>query len=342
MLAFEIPFTLASGNAGCFFWAHDIGGFSGERDPEAYVRWIQFGALSASLRLHSVGDRLDRRPWLWGERMERAMRSAFHLRSQLFPYIYTSVRHCYDKCLPLLRPLYLEYPKDEEAYRRRYQYFLGENLFVSPIIAKGDGSDFVAEKTVWFPPKARWYNIFSGERFEGGHEATVKAAIDEVPLFARAGTPIPMQPYTPRMGAAAVETLIVRCYPGEEGESVLYEDDGQTNGYVKGDCAWIKLRYRRDGKKIIVNVEPSQGRFEGQPRSRNYRIELPCTRKAATATLDASPAAVEYDASSWMNIVTVPTRGIDKAVKVVVETIEIDPEIPREEAAKRRRIMISI
>ncbi|MFA6291413.1 MAG: TIM-barrel domain-containing protein [Victivallales bacterium] len=341
MLAFEIPFTLASGNTGCFFWAHDIGGFYGERDPEAYVRWVQFGALSASLRLHSTGDKLDRRPWLWGEQMEGAMRSAFHLRVKLFPYIYTGVRQCHDKCLPLLRPLYLEYPNAEESYRYRHQYLFGENIFVSPVITKGAGPDFVAEKTVWFPPDSRWYNIFSGERFEGGNEVTVKAAIDEIPLYARAGTPIPMQPYTPRMSDTSMETLTVRCYPGEEGESVLYEDDGQTDGYLKGKCAWTKLYYRRCGNKTVVKVEPSQGRFKGQPRLRKYRIELPCTRKATSATLDDSPVAFEYDESSWMNIVTVPARAVGKAVEVTVETVEIDPDIPRANAAKHRREIIN-
>jgi alpha-glucosidase (family GH31 glycosyl hydrolase) len=336
MLAFEIPFTLASGNTGCFFWAHDIGGFHGERDPEAYVRWVQFGALSASLRLHSTGHKLDRRPWLWGEQMEAAMRDAFHLRSQLFPYIYTSVRHTCDTCQPLLSPLYLEFPNHEEAYRHRYQYLFGENLFVSPIIHKGEGPDFVAEKIVWFPPQARWFHFFSGERFEGGHEETVLAAIHEIPLFARAGMPIPMQPYTPRMGTDAIETLIVRCYPGDAGESVLYEDDGQTDGYVNGKCAWTKLRYSRDGTKVRVRIEPSQGHFEGQPRSRDYRIELPCTTKATSAMLDGSPVAVGYDVGSWMNHVMVPTRGVDQAVEVIVETLEIDPAIPREKGVQRR------
>ena len=132
-----------------------------------------------------------------------------------------------------------------------------------------------------------------------------------------------MQPYTPRMATTAIDTLIVRCYPGEEGESLLYEDDGQTDGYLKGDCAWTKLRYRRDGIKNIVRIEPSQGSFKGRPRSRKYRIELPCTRKAINATIDGSPVAVEYEESSWMNIVTVSARDIGKAVEVMVEADEL-------------------
>ena len=72
MLRFEVDLTTTSGNAGCFFWAHDIGGFYDGLDPELYTRWTQFGLLSSSLRIHSVvGEKSDRRPWLWGKRQER-------------------------------------------------------------------------------------------------------------------------------------------------------------------------------------------------------------------------------------------------------------------------------
>ena len=328
MLAFEIPFTLASGNAGCFFWAHDIGGFYGERDPEAYTRWVQFGALSATLRLHSTGEELDRRPWLWGERMESAMRAAFHLRSTLMPYIYTSVRHCHDRSLPLMRPMYLEHPRDEAAYKHRYQYYLGDDLLVSPVITPGEGPDMVAQKTVWFPPGC-WYNMLTGERFEGGCEETVRASIDEIPLYARGGAPIPMQLYTPRMTTTQIETLIVRCYPGETNDSLLYEDDGQSKGYLKGRYAWTRLGYSRSVAGICVRIDPSEGRFDGQPKERGYRIELPCTHKARSAMLDGAPVPVDFDAETLTNIIRIPPRGIDKMVEVLVDTSEIDPLIMR-------------
>lgn len=71
MLRFEVDLTTTSGNAGCFFWAHDIGGFYDGLDPELYTRWTQFGLLNSSLRIHSVvGEKSDRRPWLWGKRVK--------------------------------------------------------------------------------------------------------------------------------------------------------------------------------------------------------------------------------------------------------------------------------
>lgn len=71
MRRFEVDLTTTSGNAGCFFWAHDIGGFYDGLDPELYTRWTQFGLLNSSLRIHSVvGEKSDRRPWLWGKRVK--------------------------------------------------------------------------------------------------------------------------------------------------------------------------------------------------------------------------------------------------------------------------------
>ena len=65
-LMFEVPFTTYSGNVGCFFWAHDLGGFYGKRNPEQFARWMQFGLTNATFRIHSTEEDLDRRPWFLG------------------------------------------------------------------------------------------------------------------------------------------------------------------------------------------------------------------------------------------------------------------------------------
>lgn len=317
-LAFEVPFTLASGNAGCFFWAHDIGGFWGDRNPEAYARWVQFGALSSSLRLHSCGDNLDRRPWLWGEPFVQSMRAAFRLRSELFPYIYTSVRQCHDLSLPLLRPMYLAHPECEAAYAHSGQYFFGDHLLVAPIVAPGQGPNFSATKSVWFP-KGEWFNYFTGERIVGPCAKNVSAGIMEMPLFVRGGAPLPMQAYTPRMATAPLETLRIRCYPGERGESILYEDDGQSQGYRRGECARTRLEYRRKGGTITVLITPDKGRFDGQVTRRGYRLELPCAARAESVRVNGRAANAGYDDAHRMNVVSVEPMVPGEAVEIEME-----------------------
>lgn len=82
----------------------------------------------------------------WHTQEGEAMRTAFHLRSVLFPCIYSSVRQSYRETLPLLRPMYLEYPREEEAYRNAQQYLFGDTFLVAPIVSPGVGPNKIARK----------------------------------------------------------------------------------------------------------------------------------------------------------------------------------------------------
>ena len=138
MLAFEVKLTAASGNAGCYYWAHDIGGFRGDPNPELTVRWTQFGALSAALRVHSTKDaRLDRRPWISGERETAAMRRMYHMRSELMPYVYSSVWQTHSTMVPLNRPMYIEYGGDERAYCNEQEFEISKPLEEFPLYVRG-------------------------------------------------------------------------------------------------------------------------------------------------------------------------------------------------------------
>ncbi len=319
-LAFEVPFTSTAGNVGCFFWSHDIGGHFGARNEESFVRWVQFGATTAALRLHSGRiANLDRRPWTYSRLAEDATRIAFHLRSQLTPYIYSSVWQCHRDSLPLNRPMYLEYPDKGEAYRNAQQYFFGDTFLVAPIVSAGVGSNKVARQVVWFPEGA-WYNWFTGEKYAGNQERIVSADLNEFPLYVKGGVPIPLQPYTPRMTTEPLCELIVRCYPGQTGSFTLYEDDGITKDYLAGKYALTELSYRREGTTNTVTISPAKGTFAGQPASRAYGIELPGTAKPESVTLDGKPAEVEYDERTSLTRVRVASRPITEAVTVSVTT----------------------
>lgn len=319
MLKFEIEFTLRSGNNGCFFWAHDIGGFYDGNDAELLARWIQFGAVSSSLRLHSYGN-MDRRPWLWGPGTEQSARIAYHLRSQLMPYIYSSVRQCNTKTLPLLRPLYLDYPGQEEAYTNMQEYLFGDHLLAAPVTSKGEGPLKVAERSLWIP-EGTWFHWFTGESFTGPRTVTLKSSLDEFPLLVRGGTPIPLQPYTTRMTTTPLTNLVVRCWPGRDGVtgvSEIYEDDGQSDRYLRGESATTRLSYLRQGDEVTVCVDPSKGKYQGQPRKRTITIELPGVRPAGNASANGHDVKAEYDEKTSTCRVIVPDFTIRSRLMVKV------------------------
>ncbi|MCC8146697.1 MAG: DUF5110 domain-containing protein [Bacteroidales bacterium] len=279
MLKFEIELTSTSGNVGCFFWAHDIGGFYGGNDPELYTRWTQFGLLNSSLRIHSVYDeKLDRRPWLWGEAAETAMRKIYHLRSQMMPYIYSSVWQCHKDMLPLNRAMYIEYPAEEEAYNNPQQFFFGDLLIGAPITNAGTGENKVASQEIWLPAGETWYNFFTGKANRGGQKITESCDLNTFPLYIKGGYPFPMQPYTQRMTSTPLNELIIRCYPGEEGKTntyTLYEDDGLTRDYEKGEQAFTRMEYKKENGRTEITIYPTEGTYKGQVSKRSYTFELP-------------------------------------------------------------------
>ena len=323
MLRFEVDLTTTSGNMGCFFWAHDIGGFYDGLDKELYTRWTQFGLLNSSLRIHSVvGKDMDRRPWLWGEREEKAMRAVYHLRSQLMPYIYSSVRQCHTDMLPLNRGLYIEAPDDENSYTHPGEFFFGDLILGAPVTEAGEGEDFTVEKNVYFPSGSRWYSLFTGKSYDGGTTQTVSTPPEESPVFVKGGWPLPMQPYTERMASTPLTKLIARCYPAQEEDDnsyTLYEDDGQSMDYTGGRFATTVLRYNLHKGITTVTIEPAKGEYEGQPARRAYRIELPGIAAGARVKVNGHKTKAVFDNALGGIVVDVRETDIRRRVTVVVE-----------------------
>ena len=336
MLAFQVPFTTASANVGCFFWSHDMGGFMGDIDDEIYARWLQFGAFTAAMRLHGLGA--DRRPWKWADWAEPSMHQSFELRSRLIPYTYSSVARSCRKTVPLCRAMYIDHPEDERAYRNPQQYMYGDHLLVAPIASPGQGPGCVATQTACFPD-GHWYNWFTGEMFEGPRETLVCADLYEMPLYVRAGTPIPMQPFELRMTNAPLAELVVRCYPGRDnttGNFTLYEDDGISRNYEQGQFAETEMKYTRCGNQITVKIEGTRGDYAELVHERGYRIELPCTEPAANVRVNDQNFKSEYNEETQTNTVTIPKQSVRAPVEVTMEAADADQNAIRRNAIRRR------
>jgi Glycosyl hydrolases family 31/Domain of unknown function (DUF5110) len=366
MLAFQVPFTVQAGNVGCFYWSHDIGGHFGPRLEETTTRWVQFGALSAALRLHSARSGvLDRRPWTYPPKFAESMRRAFELRGRLMPYIYTAARASYDQTLPLLRPMYLACGCDQRSYETPQQYLLGEDILVAPIVSPGVGERCVATQRVWFPcgcgeeaelspdsdpDPARlaipehaaesdaWFDLLTGEHHHAGHEVIVAADIDHVPVFVRAGVPMPMQSPGQRM-TGQIESLIVRLFPGHTGSEharELYEDDGVSDAYQHDGCARTRLIARwldapdvgtGDRRELELRIGPSEGRFDHQPAVRSLVVELGGVAWTGNASVDGQAVHIEHDASEaggLARIVIDPSADIRRARTVRVQFEAVD------------------
>jgi len=341
MLAFEPYFTATASNVLYGWWSHDIGGhLPGEVSGELYTRWVQFGALSPILRTHTTKNALaERRIWAYSPAEFDAMRGAFNLRYALVPYIYTAAREAHETGVSLVRPMYYDHPEQEDAYRFAGQYMFGEDLLVSPVTEPLDSLSLLAEREVWLPD-GEWYEWYAGARLDGGEAVVRSFALDEIPIYARAGAVIPMAPPRLRVGDLPSDTIVLTLIPGADGGTRLYEDAGNDEGYLRGEYAWTAIRQERTSSRVIVAVEPTSGNWPGMPERRAYEVRLPGTWPPARVTAngvrvdrvdsgvgDAAVGSWRYDGEELGPVITLLSRSVTEGLEIVVELPDHDPSL---------------
>jgi hypothetical protein len=261
VLDFESRMSVAEGNLGLPYVSHDIGSFKGKHlDDDMYVRWIQAGALGPINRLHSNhGDRL---PWDYTGDAARIAADFLRLRGSLVPYLYTLARESHDTGLPMVRGMYLRWPRYDDAYRYDRQYMLGGDLLVAPVGTPGNP----AKKTVWFPP-GDWVDYFTGERHHGPAVEELTVPLERMPLFARAGAVLPSQAYEPTDAAPGSAPLTLTTWAGADGAFRLYEDAGDGRDYRRGAFAFTRIAHDdRGAAGTVVTIGRSRGAFRSAKR----------------------------------------------------------------------------
>ena len=316
VLAYEVAFTARGGNVLVPYISHDIGGFHGARiDFDLYARWLEFGAFSPLLRMHSAhANPIEgnvRMPWLYGPRGVALMRKYFTARIQLLPYLYTYTYLAHRDALPLLRPLYLAYPSLEEAYHESHEYLLGESLLVAPVL------DPSGDVTLWLPP-GQWVDFFTGKRYDGDRRFSAHYAVDETPVFVRAGALIPQQEAGTASDSHPLDRLFLDVYPGAAGHFELYEDDGVTLDFDKGESALTPLSYSEglDGAHTL-HIAATRGAYQGQPRERTWQVRIHAAEAPSEVRINGHPAdGWRWDARRGTAEVAVPSRSIREPVEI--------------------------
>ena len=120
-------------------------------------------------------------------RRSRSSRSILRLRYQLLPYIYSLSYSVYQTGAPNMRALFMDFPDDVKVADIRDEYMFGPAFLVAPVTEQG-----ATTRSVYLPAGTGWYNYWTNEPIDGGQTITVKAPIDTIPLFVRAGSIIPM------------------------------------------------------------------------------------------------------------------------------------------------------
>lgn len=277
-LEYQPYFTNTASNVLYGYWSHDIGGHTYGKpgigiDPELQTRWVQYGALSPIFRTHSSKSALlNKEPWSFKGEFFDAQYKAIQLRYMLAPYIYTMARYAYDSGISLCRPMYYDHPQKEEAYQFDRQYMFGNDMLVAPI-----GSpmvDHFSKVKIWLPGGNDWYEWHTGTLLKGGQTMERKFAIDEYPIYVKAGAIIPM--YTERTKNLDVNPTDIKVgiFPGGVGNATLYEDNGNNKRYISQySTTNFKTRKNPDGS-LTLDINALKGQFPGMNQKRNYEIVL--------------------------------------------------------------------
>ncbi len=326
-------FTATAANVGFGFWSHDIGGHMyGESHPELYTRWVQFGAFSPILRTHCTKagreGGIERRIWAYPLENYYAMREAFRLRYALLPYIYTAAREAHDTGISICRPMYYDSPESAKAYSYGNQYMFGSDLLVAPITSPMKGDSLFVMKDVWLP-EGKWYEWATGALLTGDNVATRAFCIDEVPVYAKAGAVIAMQPPMRRSNEKDIDPLILNLFPGKAGGTRIYEDEGDNDGHLAGAFAITPVKFETIEDEMRILVEPVEGTYPGMPNARGYEFRLVLTYPPKEVLIDGVPvvrgsdlhsATWDYDGHELTTIIRTPRidnrRGTTISVKL--------------------------
>ena len=264
-LALNVPMFTSLGLSGEPFVGSDVGGFIGRGNGELLVRSYQVSFLAPFCRNHKVIDGYDQEPWRFGKYYEDIIRKYLKLRYELLPFLYTTLEEAHRTGVPLFRPLMLNYQDDANTYNLDDQFMIGEDLLVAPIV-KPD----VTRRLVYLPA-GTWYDYWTNKKYTGGTMISVEAPLETVPLFVRAGAMIPTTVPRNYVGEKFGDPITVNVYPDDRGlaSGNLYEDDGNSPAYKRGQFRRTRMSTRREGSGFVVTFDGTEGEYSPGPRALN-------------------------------------------------------------------------
>ena len=302
----HVPNAINTSLSGMPYWGTDIGGFipTDEYTGELFARWFQFAAFCPLFRSHGRDWKLHL-PWGWntGEigypetkgynpapaelhnpAIEPVCRKYLELRYRLMPYIYSAVRETCKTGLPVIRAMWLHDPEDPAAVARGDQYLFGRDLLVAPVVEKG------ATTRPLYLPSGVWYDYWTNQRQAGGREITRDVDLATIPLYVRAGACIPTGPLRQYTGETVDEPLTITVYPGADGSSLLYQDDGETFNFRNGEFTLVEMHWDDASRHLHLHLAAGSRIIE--PQGLSLKMGLAGSDTLKSVTFQGRPLSV--------------------------------------------------
>jgi alpha-glucosidase len=281
-LRLTTPMLENLGLSGFGFSGADVGGYAGTPSPELLTKWLEVAAFQPIDRDHTEKGTGDQEPWVGGPEQEAIRRKFIEARYRLMPYLYTLADEASRTGLPMLRPLFLEFPDaiadrhpidtDPEAAS---EFLLGSDLLVAPPQYPDELDAYSVEL-----PTLDWYDFWTGERVPHADSPApaapdppananstapllvrVTPALDQLPVFVRAGSILPIAPVVQSTNETPKGALTLRVYVGDRCSGELYQDDGKTYAYQHGVYLKMKFGCEKTAEGLRLTVSPHEGSY---------------------------------------------------------------------------------
>lgn len=311
-----------------FSYMHsDLGGFArGTPDEELYLRWMQYGVFNPIYRPH--GDTTAPvEPVFYSQKAQAVLKEYINLRYRMLPYNYTLAWLNSTQGTPLTRPLFFEEPDNSEVAEIDDTFLWGPNLLVAPIFEKGQAT------RKFYMPKGNWFDFFTNEKYTGGKWMEVPASYENIPVYARGGSFIPMIEPIRNTEEYSSENLVIHYYFDPEiinSDFVMYEDDGKTkNAYEKGLYELLKMQAMLfDNFTLFTFSRQNDLEYKGMPSDRTIELVIHSFNKSP-GTIRAGDKNIKPSASfQSFEVSATPAAWFDKeSEQLIVRFKWTDPRL---------------
>ena len=283
-LRLTTPMLLNLGLSGFGLSGADVGGFIGTASPELLTKWMEIGAFQPIDRNHSEKGTGHKEPWVHGPEQEAIRRRYIEERYKLMPYLYSTAEEMSRTGVPMMRPLFLEFPNTASGGRpldldAGNEFMLGRSLLIAP----SPYPEKLDEYRVVLPP-SHWYDYWTGALVDKPNNKALQRGdqgvqflpeiptLGALPIFVREGTILPLQPLTQSTAERPEGPLTLRVYPGNECEGSLYQDDGGTLAYQRGGFLRIQFSCDQGPSSFKVHISSHEGTY--RPWWKQLQIEV--------------------------------------------------------------------
>jgi len=262
-----MPMLMNLGMSGVTFCGTDVGGFTGNSSGELLTRWTQMGAFVPFFRNHCEVRAISQEPWSFGKEYEEIIKMYIELRYKFITHLYNLFYQASETGIPVMRPLIMEFPEDEECQNLSDQFMLGESIMAAPVYQPDK------DKRMLYLPEGNWIDFWSNKVYEGEEYIIIDAPLDKMPIFIKAGSIIPLNEKLNYIGEKEIKSLELNIFLNEEnnlGNYELYDDDGISYNYQSGVYNITEFNYQYTDKQIIFNVNRIEENY--QQEFKDYKM----------------------------------------------------------------------